>query len=67
MNGIGSIVGRIFCSGPFSFALGFGVGVFALYLLERAKEKKRFEETYKETEALLKALEVKLREEGKEA
>ena len=31
MNQIGSILGRVVCSGPFSFALGLGLGVLALY------------------------------------
>ncbi|RMH02555.1 MAG: hypothetical protein D6699_05795 [Aquificota bacterium] len=57
---------RIFCSGPFSFALGFGVGLIALYMLDRARERRRMEETYREIEAMVKALEVKLQQEKKE-
>ncbi len=66
MNSITSILGRVFCSGPFSFTLGFGVGVLALYMLDRAKEKRRFEETQREIEAMVKALELKLQQESKQ-
>ncbi|MCS7196862.1 MAG: hypothetical protein N2648_03790 [Aquificaceae bacterium] len=65
MNQITSILGKAVCSGPFSFALGFGLGVLAFYLLDRSKERRRLEETQREIEAMVKALELKLQQESK--
>jgi len=65
MNQITSILGKAVCSGPFSFALGFGIGLLAFYMLDRAKERRRFEETQREIEAMVKALELKLQQESK--
>ncbi len=62
---VGQLASRLFCSGPFSFALGFGLGVLAMYILDRAKEERRFKDTQKEIEALIKALEVKASQEAK--
>lgn len=65
MNQIASLISRAVCSGPFSFALGFGLGMLAFYILDRAKERKRLEDTQREIEAMVKALEVKLQQENK--
>ncbi len=65
MNQITSILGKVVCSGPFSFALGFGIGLLAFYMLDRAKERRRLEETQREIEAMVKALELKLQQESK--
>ena len=65
MNQITSLLGKAICSGPFSFALGFGLGVLAFYMLDRTRERKKLEETQREIEAMVKALELKLQEESK--
>lgn len=65
MNQIASVLGRVVCSGPFSFAVGFGLGLLAFYMLDRAKERRRLEETQREIEAMVKALELKLQQEKK--
>ncbi|MCS7171423.1 MAG: hypothetical protein N3D14_01295 [Aquificaceae bacterium] len=65
MNQIGSMLGKALCSGPFSFALGFGLGVLAFYMLDRTRERRKLEETQKEIEAMVKALELKLQQESK--
>lgn len=60
MAGFCSFCGKALCSNPFSFFLGLGLGVVGLYVVEKSKESKSFEETVKEIEALVKALELKL-------
>jgi len=48
------ILSRTFCSGPFNFALGFGLGILGAYMLSRMQEHKKLEEAQKEIEALIK-------------
>lgn len=55
-----SICGKVLCSNPFGFFLGFTIGVLGLYIIEKSKETNKFVETTKEIEALVKALEVKM-------
>ncbi len=59
---VGSFLSRVVCSGPFSFALGFGVGLLGAYLLHKAQESRKMQETQRELEALIKSLENKLQE-----
>ncbi|MFN3921270.1 MAG: hypothetical protein ACK4K4_02585 [Caldimicrobium sp.] len=59
MAGFCSFCGKALCSNPFSFLVGFGLGILGLYFIEKAKEGKHFEETTKEIEAMIKALEMK--------
>ncbi len=64
-----NILGRIFCSNPFSFVLGFGVGLVGLYVANRIEEQRKLENMQKEIEAAVKALEagnLKLVETGAE-
>ena len=64
-----NMLGRIFCSNPFSFVLGFGVGLVGLYVANRVEEQRKLENMQKEIEAAVKALEagnLKLVETGAE-
>lgn len=63
MNCVGCFLKKSLCSGPFSYTLGLGLGLVAFYILDRAKEKQRLEETQREIEAMIKALERKLQQE----
>jgi tRNA1(Val) A37 N6-methylase TrmN6 len=53
-----NILGRIICSNPFSFILGFGVGLVGLYVANRIEEQRKLENMQKEIEAAVKALEA---------
>lgn len=53
-----NILGRIVCSNPFSFVLGFGVGLVGLYVANRIEEQRKLENMQKEIEAAVKALEA---------
>jgi tRNA/tmRNA/rRNA uracil-C5-methylase (TrmA/RlmC/RlmD family) len=53
-----NILGRIVCSNPFSFVLGFGVGLVGLYVANRVEEQRKLENMQKEIEAAVRALEA---------
>ncbi|MCS7084276.1 MAG: hypothetical protein NZL90_04765 [Aquificaceae bacterium] len=54
-----NLLSRFLCSGPFSFAVGFGMGVLALYLLDKSRERGKIQKTQQEIEEMVKALEAK--------
>jgi uncharacterized protein HemX len=54
-----NMLGRIFCSNPFSFVLGFGVGLVGFYIVHKVEEQRKLESMQKEIEAAVKAIESK--------
>jgi uncharacterized protein HemX len=54
-----NVLGRIFCSNPFSFVLGFGVGLVGFYIVQKVDEQRKLESMQKEIEAAVKAIESK--------
>lgn len=53
-----NFLGRIFCSNPFSFVLGFGVGLVGFYIVNRIEEQRKLENMQKEIESAVRALEA---------
>lgn len=53
-----NFLGRIFCSNPFSFVLGFGVGLVGFYMVNRIEEQRKFENMQKEIESAVRVLEA---------
>ncbi|MDM7273604.1 MAG: hypothetical protein ACK4J2_03400 [Sulfurihydrogenibium azorense] len=54
-----TVAGRVFCSNPFSFVLGVGLGVVGLYVINKVEEQRKIERMQKEIEAAVKALEIR--------
>lgn len=50
---------RVFCSNPFSFALGVELGVVGLYVINRIEEQRKIEKMQREIEAAVLMLEKK--------
>lgn len=62
-----SILTKVICSGPFSFALGSFTGLVLLYVLHRTKESQQMQKTFQEIEAMVRALEIKTKTEMTES
>ncbi|HSE84289.1 MAG TPA: hypothetical protein VLB01_07055 [Thermodesulfobacteriota bacterium] len=54
-----NFLGRIFCSNPFSYALGLGVGLVGFYIVHKVDEQRKLESMQKEIEAAVRAIETK--------
>jgi hypothetical protein len=54
-----NILAKVFCTNPFAFALGIGAGLVGLYVVNRVEEQKKLENTLREMEATIKALEMR--------
>ena len=54
-----NVLARIFCSNPFSFALGIGAGLVGLYVVNKVEEQRKLENTLTEIEAAVKTLEMR--------
>lgn len=54
-----NMLGRIFCSNPFSFVLGFGVGLVGFYIVHKVEEQRKLESMQKEIEFAVQAIESK--------
>jgi hypothetical protein len=54
-----NVLTRIFTSNPFYFALGIGAGLVGLYMVNRVEEQRKLENTLREMEAAIKAMEMR--------
>ena len=54
-----NVLARIFTSNPFYFALGIGAGLVGLYMVNRVEEQRKLENTLREMEGAIKAMEMR--------
>jgi uncharacterized protein HemX len=50
---------KVFTSNPFYFALGIGAGLVGLYMVNKVEEQRKLENTLREMEAAVKAMEMR--------
>ncbi|MGQ0793307.1 MAG: hypothetical protein ACT4NX_04375 [Deltaproteobacteria bacterium] len=54
-----NLLSRIFCSNPFSFAIGIGAGLLGFYLVHKIDERRKLEGMQREIETALHAIETR--------